>query len=417
MTKARWIALIAVLGAIGAAAFIGKDHLEAIASLDKKQAAKAKPVATVQAPAVSVVRPTMRSFTETLRVNGSLVAREEVLVAPQIDGQRIAALMVDAGDTVAKGQLLARLATENLDALVAQNDAALLRAEAGIARAKGAITQAEAGLEEAAAALKRAQPLSRSGYLSDSTLDQRRAAATAARAALAIANDNLKVAESEKADAEAKRREILWRRSRTEIHAPVAGLVLARSARLGAIATAAGEAMFRIARAGEIELEGEVTSDQLHRLGADQTVRIEVAGRPDVTGKVRLISPRVDPETRLGHVRIFIGANRDLRVGTFVTGIVATAEGKGLGIPEGAIMRDAEGPYVQVVRGQTVRRQRLKTSLRSDGFIEVTDGLTAQDQVVAKAGTFLGDGARVTPVPSAEAKPKSDRTGDQPKAG
>ncbi|MFY0613787.1 MAG: efflux RND transporter periplasmic adaptor subunit [Hyphomicrobiaceae bacterium] len=417
MKISKWIGWTVAIAAIIGGALWGTGHLPAIASLDHGNTAKQRSATALRPPAVSVVRPAMRSFSETLRINGSLVAREEVLVAPQIEGQRISALFVEPGDTVAKGQLLARLATENLDALVAQNDASLQRAKAGIARAGSAITQAEAQLTEAAAALRRAKPLSRSGYLSESTLDQRQSVATAARAALAIAKDNLKVAESEHADAQAKRRELLWRRSRTEIHAPVGGLILSRSAKVGAIATATGDAMFRIAQAGEIELDGEVTSDQLHRLALDQTVRIEVSGQPPLTGQVRLVSPRVDPETRLGHVRIFIGRNANLRVGTFVTGIIETANGRGLGLPENAVMRDRDGPYVLVVQDSKVRMRRLTTGLVSMGYIEVRKGLTGNDLVIAKAGTFLGDGEPITPIEPASSNGRATKPAARPKAG
>lgn len=421
MKIAYWIGLTALVGALATGALWGTGHLDAVASLDESRQvpakASAKPTSTFEPPTISVIRPATRPFVETLRINGSLVAREEVLVAPQIEGQRISALLVEAGDTIKKGQLLARLATENLDALVAQNDATLQRAEAGIARAGSAITQARARLKEADAALKRAKPLSRSGYLADSTLDQRQSVATAARAALAIANNNLRVAESEQAEAKAKRRELLWRRSHTAIYAPVDGLVLSRSAKRGGIATATGEPMFRIARGGEIELEGEVTSDQLHRLKRDQSVRIDIPGQAAIKGKVRLVSPRVDPTTRLGHVRIFIGAEPGLRVGTFTTGIVKTASGHGLAVPVNAIMRDGKGPFVQVVIDDTVRTRRLTTGLTSDGYIEVRSGLTADDRVVAKAGTFLGDGERITPIEAGKASPNGKPAAARPKAG
>lgn len=417
MKISKWIGWGFAIAAVITGALWSTGHLPAIASLNDTNAALKKTSAVLQPPAVSVVRPAMRTFAETLRVNGSLVAREEVLVAPQIEGQRISALFVESGDIVTKGQLLARLATENLDALVAQNDAALQRAEAGIARAGSTITQAEAQLKEAAAALKRAKPLSRSGYLSQSTLDQRQSVATGARAAFAIAKDNLRVADSERADAKAKRRELMWRRSHTEIHAPVAGLILSRSAKIGAIATATGEPMFRIAQAAEIELDGEVTSDQIHRLALDQAVRIEVGGQPELNGKVRLVSPRVDPETRLGHVRIFIGRNANLRVGTFVTGIVETASGQGLGLPANAIMRDDNGSYVLIVQDNKVRMRRLKTGLTSDGYVEIRDGLSDTDLVIAKAGTFLGDGEPITPIEPVDTNHNATQPAISPKAG
>jgi HlyD family secretion protein len=379
--KAKWIGLVLLIaaGVIGALWGTGQINLNAVAGLQKTFERSTNKAVTPQPPAVSVMRPANRKFIETLRVNGSLVAREEVLVAPQIESQRITELHVEAGDRVRHGQLLARLATENLDTLVAQIDATIQRTEAGMGRAKSSIIRAEAQLKEAAAALKRAKPLSRSGYLADSVLDQRQANATAAGATLAIARGDLNLVASEKAEAEAKRREILWRRSRAEIRSPVAGLILSRSAKIGAIATAIGEPMFRIAKAGEIELEGEVTSEQLHRIVPGQTVKIELAGRPSVSATVRMVNPRVDLETRLGHVRIFIGQATGLRIGTYATGIIETATAQGLAVPASSIMRDANGPYVQIVRKNKVRVRRLTTGLISAGYVQVRTGLSKDD--------------------------------------
>lgn len=417
--KTKWIGLAVLIaaGVIGTLWGTGHLDLKALAGLKAKDAGSGKQAKALKPPAVSVARPVTRKFVQTLRVNGSLIAREEVLVAPQIESQRIAELLVEAGDTVRKGQLLARLGTENLDTLVAQIDATIQRADAGMLRARSAITRAKAQLKEAEAALKRAKPLSRSGFLADSVLDQRQANATAAQAALAIAKGDLNLVASEKTEAEAKRREVLWRRSRAEIRSPVAGLVLARSAKLGAIATAVGEPMFRIAKDGEIELEGEVTAGQLHRIKAGQTVGIEIADIPKVRATVRMVNPRVDPETRLGHVRIFIGTAKNLRVGTYATGIIEIDQATGLAIPASAIMRDAIGPYVQIVNDNRVRTRRLTTGLSEAGFIEVRSGLSASDRVITKAGTFLGNGEAVTPVEAPLPGENSNAPSQQAKAG
>lgn len=417
--KAKWIGLMLLIAAGVAGTLWGTGHLDlkAVAGLQKKDAGSAEQTKALKPPAVSVARPVTRKFIQTLRINGSLIAREEVLVAPQIESQRIAELLVEAGDTVRKNQLLARLATENLDTLVAQIDATIQRAEAGMLRAKSAITRAEAQLKEAAAALRRAKPLSRSGYLSDSTLDQRQASATTAEAALAIAQGDLNLAASEKTEAEARRREVLWRRSRAEIRSPVAGLVLARSAQLGAIATAVGEPMFRIAKNGQIELEGEVTASELHRVKAGQKVQIVIGGLPEIRATVRMVNPRVDPGTRLGHVRVFIGDAKGLRVGSYATGIVETDQATGLAIPTSAVMRDASGPYVQIVNDNRVRTRRLTIGLNEDGYVEIRSGLSSNDQVITKAGTFLGNGEAVTPVEATLPSDNSSASAPQANAG
>lgn len=412
--SAKWIWLAAgtMVGALSATWATGDLDLKAIAGLttDKTKSASAP---AYKPPSVTVMAPISRQFIETIRLNGSLVAREEILVAPQIEGQRIRELLVDTGDQVQKGQLLARLATENLDALVAQTAASIQRSEAAIAQAHSQITQAKARLSEASASLKRARPLSKSGYLSKSVLEQRQATATSANAALAIARDSLRLAKAEKVQAEAKHRELLWRLSHTDIHATADGYILSKSAKIGAIATATGQPMFRIVRAGEIEFQGEVVSDYLHRLKSGQSVKLDIAGAEPVAGTVRLVSPNVALQTRLGDVRIFLGVNPRLRVGAFATGIVETARSHGLAIPSASIMRDRKGTYVLVIDNGKIATRRVTLGLISAGFAEITKGLSENDRIVAKAGTFLGDGEVVTPIE----RPVDRQQKPLPKAG
>jgi multidrug efflux pump subunit AcrA (membrane-fusion protein) len=143
------------------------------------------------APSVTVVRVKPADFIETAVVSGSLIPREEILVSPEIEGLRVVELFVDEGDTVKKGQVMARLVSEQLDAQLAQNEANLARAEAAIAQARSQIAQADAVAKEARAQLKRAEPLKKSGYLSGSTYDQRESAARTAEAQLVAARDGL----------------------------------------------------------------------------------------------------------------------------------------------------------------------------------------------------------------------------------
>ena len=201
---------------------------------------------TTPPPAVSVAEVATTEFTETAVVSGSLVPRDEILVTPEINGYRVLDLKVDEGDRVKKGDVLATLVSESLDAQSAQSDASLARADAAISRAKSQIVEATARLEEATSSFDRAKPLQNSGYLSKSTFDQREAAAKTAQAQLIASRDGLKLAEAEKAQVEAQRRELEWRRSNTKVTAPEDGLISRRDARIGALASSSAKPMFHI---------------------------------------------------------------------------------------------------------------------------------------------------------------------------
>ncbi len=400
------------LGLLGSAALMATGHLptpEYLATLlpagNNKTARAEKPAAAKaeSAPplAVSVVRAEPAPFVETVLVTGSLVARDEILVGPEIEGLRVVEVLADEGDRVTEGQILARLVSDTVEAQLAQNTASLARSEAAIAQARSAIASAEARLEEAANAYERAKPLSKSGFLSDSGMDQRESSRRTTEAAVASARDGLKVAEAEKAQIEAQRREIAWRRSRTDIRAPAAGRISRRNARIGGYASGVADPMFRIVAKGEIELDGEVPETRLSSLREGLTATIESAGGAPVIGTIRLVSPEVDRMTRLGRVRIFIGDQPGLYVGAFAQARIRTAESRGLAVPASAVLYGADGPVVQVVVDGRVATRRVKIGLAEGNLIEIRDGLQAGDAVVARSGTFLRDGDAVRPVPIA----------------
>lgn len=358
----------------------------------------AKPAEETFATVVTVARVAPAEFAETVLATGSLVAREEILVGPEVEGLRITEVLVDEGTRVKKGDVLARLVADTLDAQMAQNDAAIARTTAAIAQAKATIAQAEARLTEARNALERARPLRQAGHMTEAVFDQREQAANTAQAQLSAAQDGLRVAEAEKAQVEAQRREITWRRGRVEVTAPADGIVSRRMARVGGYAAGAAEPMFRIVAKSEVELDAEVTETRLSAVKVGQMAQVEVAGLGSVAGTVRLVSPEVDKATRLGRVRIFLGDNAGLRVGAFARGTIATARGSGLAVPASAVLYGTEGPSVQVVQANRIATRRIVTGLAAGSLVEVREGLAEGDLIVARAGTFLRDGDVVRPV-------------------
>jgi HlyD family secretion protein len=328
------------------------------------------------------------------------VPREEILVAPEVEGFRIAEVLVEEGDVVRQGQVLARLSRDVLETLLAQNAATRTRAEAAIAQARSNIVQAEAAQTEAQQALERARALMKSGNTTEAVLEQRISAARAAEGRLSAARDGLRIAEAERASAQAQQREIEWRLSRTEIRAPTAGVVARKNARIGATASAAGEALFRIIANGEIELEGELTETQLPRLREGAEAEVAINGGRFIKGRVRNIFPEVDRATRLGKVRISLQKDPALRIGAFARGTVEVARRTGVSVPVASVLYGADGPSVLAVVEDKVEARRVRTGLSAEGFIEITEGLKAREAIVARAGSFLRDGDVVRTVES-----------------
>lgn len=390
------LAIVAALG-YGGFEYIQKRRQDADNAAKIEAAAESQ----IAAPAITVAKVQAANFTEVAMISGSIVPREEILVSPEVEGLRVLELLADEGSVVKKGDVLARLVSEQLDAQMAQNDASLARAVAAIAQAKSNIASAEARVKEAKANFERAEPLKKSGYLSTQGYEQRESTMATSEAQLAANQDALAVAVADKAQVEAQRRELAWRRSNAEVKAPAGGIVSRRNARLGGLATGAGEPMFRIIANGDLELDAEVVETDLGLIKEGQKVLIPGPGRAatdTVEGTVRLVSPEIDKTTRLGRVKVFIGANKDLRIGGFARGKIETASSHGLAVPAAAITVEQGTPYVLVLDGTKVKRRTVKTGLFSGDLIEVKDGLQDGDLVVARAAAFVRDGDTVRPM-------------------
>jgi RND family efflux transporter MFP subunit len=384
--------LAATAAAGGVYVYLVKKHT---AEVQAERLDAAKPVA---APSITVSKVAIEDFVETAAVSGSLVPREEILVSPEVEGLRVLELLADEGDKVKKGQVLARLVAEQLDAQLAQNDANLARSDAAIAQAESQIVQSEAQSKEAAAQFDRAVPLKQSGYLSGAMYDQRESTAHTTAAQLIAARDGLTAAKAEKAQVEAQRRELMWRRNNTEVTAPADGVISRRMARIGAMASTVGEPMFRIIQKGEVELDAEIVETELKKVNVGQKTIVTVPQNGDFEGKVRLVSPEVDKTTRLGKVKIFLGDNPVLRIGSYARGRIETESSRGLAVPSSAVTFDQGLATVQVVKDDTVQKHPVSVGLVAGDLVEITSGVNEGDLVVTRAGTFLRDGDIVRPV-------------------
>lgn len=353
-------------------------------------------------PAITVSEVTARKLSDRVIASGLIAAVEEVQVAPLIEGQPLEALLVDVGDVVTEGQVLAVLSKTTLELQRTEAVASLAAARAGIAQGEAQLIEAEAAAAEAKRVADRTAKLREQGTSPQAQLDTANANSVSANARVTVARQGLESARAQLALAEARLENIDLQLSRTEVKAPVAGKITARNAKLGAIATAAGLPMFVMIRDGALELRADVAETDLLRLSAGQTARLRAVGMTDtLTGSLRLVEPSIDPITRLGRARIEIDNEDNLRSGMFVEAEILVAEREGLAVPLGAIGSTAEGVSVLRVVDGVVERVAVKTGIRDGGFVEILDGLSAGDQVVTKAGAFVRAGDRINPMPDA----------------
>jgi RND family efflux transporter MFP subunit len=350
---------------------------------------------------VTVVPAERHEFVDRLFVSGTLMPREEAQVAVRIDGLTIVELDAEDGDWVKAGQVLARLDRTQLDALLAQNDAAVKRADAAVEQAKSNIAQADAQVKWTRDDFERAQKLP-GGVMSVSTVEQRETALKTAQAQLAASNNALSVAEADRKARDAERQELLVRIGRTEVTAPVAGLISRRSARLGATASGAGEPLFRIIADGAVDLEAEAPQQSLTRIADGMPTILHLPGvQEPVHGQVRLISQEVDKASRTGKVRIALSDVSHAHIGAFASAEVELVRRSGVEAPAAALKREGDVAELFVVRDGRIEERRVTPGIVDGDEVEIKLGLAEGETLVAKAAAFLRPGDRVRPMPEA----------------
>ena len=187
------------------------------------------------------------------------------------------------------------------------------------------------------------------------------------------------------------------------VQAPVAGLISASTAVIGALASGKGEALFTIIARGEFDLVGLVPTQSLSRLAVNQTARIRIIGAGEVDGRIRRIAPTVEPNSQLGQVFIAVTGNKRLLVNSSGRALIKTGQSCNIAVPLTAVLYGTAGTVVQVVRRQRVETKHVEVGLMSGGQVEIRDGLVEGDIVVARAGALLREGDPVRTVMAAAA--------------
>ena len=337
--------------------------------------------AASQAPAVSVIAPGRTTIAGRISATGTLAARRELPVGSAGDGGQVMQVLVEPGQWVKAGQVLAVV-----DRSVQVEQEASLAAGIQVSQADAALAQAN---------LDRGLKLVGRGFISKADIDR----LTATRDA---ANARVRVARAQLGEMQARVR-------RLNIVAPAAGLVLERNAEPGQIVGSGSGVLFRLAKDGEMELLAQLGEADLAALsvGVEASVTPVGSGRT-FTGQVWQIAPVIDPQTRQGRARIALAYAPELRPGGFASVDILAGTVVAPLLPESAVLSDAKGSYVYIVdKDNKVQRRPVKTGTVTDTGIAITAGLTGNERIIQRAGAFLSPGEVVRPtlVKTAAAKP------------
>jgi HlyD family secretion protein len=314
---------------------------------------------------VTVDTVAQRDLAGGLTASGRFQAMEEIAVSADLPGYRVARVFVEEGAFVRQGQVLAQL------------DDSLLRSQ--IAQARAQVVQQQVAVEETRAQAGRVAGLDGQGVLSNEALDARRFATRKAAAAVAATRAQL-------ADLET-------RNAHLAIRAPSDGVVIERTVRPGD--TAGTASMFRLARSGLMEFYAELSEGDLALVRVGEDVEASLPSGGTTIGTVRFISPRIDPGTGTGTVRVLLPRSADLRPGghaiaRFLGGRTAPA------VPEAAVNYGADGAHVWVIgKDDRARRVGVQTGLRARGLVELRQGPPPGSRVAIAGAAFLLDGDKV----------------------
>lgn len=299
--------------------------------------------------------------------SGSVSAWEEVPVGAETGGLTAVGVYVDEGSYVRQGQVLVKLNDALLQAQLRQQQAGVQTAEANAARDD--------------AALGRAQELKQRGFLSQASLDT------------ALANQ--RASQANLASARAALSEIRTRLSQAEIKAPVSGLIISRNVTKGQIVEA-GTQLFRMVRDGRLELDAQVPETDLPALRAGQTATITSNEGVTTTGTIRIVTPEVDAQTRLGLARITLSPGSGLKPGMFARAAIDAGAQPATVVPTGAVLYRNNKAGVFVLGADNAASFRPVTVLsRRDDQTSVS-GVEPGVRVVVQGAGFLSDGDKVT---------------------
>jgi HlyD family secretion protein len=313
---------------------------------------------------VSAVKPSPARLAMNIPATGNIAAWQEAVIGAEVNGLLLKEVLVNVGDVVKKGQVIARFSRSTIDADIAQATANL--------------ADAHATALEAAGNAERARSIQDTGALSKQQIQQylmneasTKARVDAAKAALTVQQVKL---------------------NQTVVTAPDDGVISARTATVGSVASA-GQELFKLIRQGRLEWRAELTSADVSQLKVGMPATLTLPDGKTVDGKLRMLSPNVDTQSRnaMAYVDLLRGAAA--KAGMFARGEFTLADSDALTLPNSAIvMRDGFAYVMQVMPNQTVKQVKVTLGRRNGNTVEVLDLQAPVGEYVNSGGAFLVDG-------------------------
>jgi len=328
-----------------------------------------KPVSDEKAEAkaaltVNLTSPQTSPWSEELMVSGSVEPWQESVVSSEVSGLKLEEVLVNVGDSVTKGQLLARFNDETTRTKLAEMEAA--------------VQSREATLASSSDQLARSRKLAVSGTVSDETLKQNEATVQGDEAGLASARAQLSA------------QQLTLRY--TSVVAPDDGVISSRTATVGTV-LASGSELFRLIRQNRLEWRAEIPAKHLGKVVPHLSATLETADGRTVAGKVRQLGTTVNAQTLNAIAYIDLPDPSAIKAGMFLSGKIRTGESTALHVPESAIVYRDGYTYVIAVGEDSIARQiKVTSGRRREDLVEIKGEVSESDRLVLSGGSFVIEG-------------------------
>lgn len=337
-----------------------------------------------QAALVSVDPIVEQGFTQTVPVLGRLVAKQSGLVATRISGS-IAEVLVDSGDQVSLGQIIARIDSATMDLRKQHARSQLVESQARLKTAKAQL--ALAGQE-----VKRLEGLKNSAAVSKAAYDDARQQQNIAFARISEAEAGIV---SSKAAFDISALELSY----AEITAPFPGTITKKLTEVGNYLRQ-GQSVFEIISHNQLELEADIPAVLLNGLSKDSEVKVVLENNSQHVARLRAIIPEENPRTRTRKVRFNTELNED-------AGILASEQSATVHVPasnprniltvhKDGVIRRGENNLIYVVVDDAAETRMIQTGQAVGDRIELLSGATAGENVVIRGNERLQPGQAVT---------------------
>ncbi|MCE9633527.1 MAG: efflux RND transporter periplasmic adaptor subunit [Methylophilales bacterium] len=346
---------------------------------------------------VSTITTELSNTPRTMTFSGPVVGREEISVYASVAQGKIQQVMVDEDQRVSAGTVLATIDPKLFQVQRAQQQAVRQRAVAALAQQEASLEEAQALHSQAKIDLKKANPFV------EATPEQKATNEHVAEAHAKAAQQAVNMAQADLALADAQLAEADLRLAQATITAPVSGTITTRKAHVGMVLGQSPEPLFVILRDDALEVELEVSGADAARLTPGMTAEIQVVGNNTLyKGKVRRAANQVQRQSQVAKLRVRFDKSPNVILGQFAQVRVNFKVQKAIYLPDAAIRFDGANASVFVVNAGKAIKTTVKLGERSNGLVEIVQGIKEGTQVVTGAVAFLHDGEAVRVAPESK---------------